>query len=204
MGWYDWFSLVYDPAIARLYRAHRRAAADALALTSDCTVLDLPCGTGQSLLPLTERLEEGRYVGVDLSAGMLARARRRPTDASVLWLQRDATLLSAADLAEAAGEPIQIDRLHIFLGLSAIPGWEAAFDNLWGLLRPGGRCVVVDVHADPPGLQGRMVQLIARADLRRRCWEPLSERGSGFERTTLSTDAAHGGELWMASADKPR
>lgn len=52
-----------------------------------------------------------------------------------------------------------MDRLHLLLGLSAFPRWEEAFATLWSVLAPGGRCVVVDVHADPLSFQGRMVNL---------------------------------------------
>ncbi len=204
MGWYDWFSIFYDPAIARLYAPYRVIAADALRIEPGACVLDLPCGTGQSLPLLLERVEQqGRYVGLDLSAGMVARAQRRTESARASIAQLDVHDLDAARLQTIVGEPVAIDRIHVFLGTSAIVRWGEAFDRLWRLLRPGGRCVFVDVHADPPGLQGRMVERIARADLRRRGREPLAERGEGFERTILSTDAVHGGALWMACADKP-
>ena len=50
------------------------------------------------------------------------------------------------------------------LGLTAFPEWEAAFDHLWALLAPGGRMAIVDVHAARPDFQGKMVNLVARAD----------------------------------------
>ena len=48
-----------------------------------------------------------------------------------------------------------------------------------------------------------MVQWIARADLRRRFWEPLEHRGVGFALEDLPFDRRHGGQIMMASADKP-
>ena len=71
------------------------------------------------------------------------------------------------------------------------------------LLAPGGRCVVVDVHNARPGLQGHLVNLLAGADIRRRSWEPLEGVGSGFARRALPSQPLHGGELFLATAEKP-
>lgn len=204
MGWYDWFAMLYDPALETVYRRYRRAAAEALDLDAGMTVLDVPCGTGQSFKPLIERVQPaGAYVGVDLSRGMLARATLRGrSHQGAYFVQADAGSVGSSILVER-GLPEQVDRLHIFLGLTTFDGWSEAFDNLWSLLRPGGRCVVVDVYAEEPGLQGRLVQLMAQAQLRRRAWEPLEAVAEGFDRQVISTDAVHGGELWLACGRKP-
>lgn len=214
MGWYDLFSYVYDRSLEPLYREARGLAAEALHLAPGLTVLDAPTGTGQSLVELARPvLPGGRVIGADVSAGMLARATARVEAAglsNVTLLQSDVHAVSEAawaGLAEApAGSPAragQVDRLHIFLGLSAFPRWEAAFDALWARLVPGGRCVVVDVHADPLGFQGRMVNLVARADIRRETWAPLQRAGVNFTRHDLPSKKEHGGQLFLAAADKP-
>lgn len=204
VGWYDWFSLLYDPALEAVYRRYRRAAAEALDLSAGMTVLDVPCGTGQSFKALYDRVQPGgAYVGVDLSSGMLARARLRGrSKQGAYFVEADAGSLDGASLVER-GLPEQVDRLHIFLGLTTFDGWSDAFQTLWALLRPGGRCVIVDVYAEQPGLQGRIVELMAQATLRRRAWEPLAAVAEGFDRQVLSTDAVHGGELWLACGRKP-
>jgi ubiquinone/menaquinone biosynthesis C-methylase UbiE len=201
MGWYyDVFSSFYDSSLEPLYREQRKAAAAALQLSDGDVVLDLPCGTGQSF----DELTAARVVGVDASAGMLRKARARAERLGMepVLLQADARTLSADELS-AAGAPANIDRLHIFLGLTAFPDWTDAFANLWGLLRPGGRCVVVDVHADPLTFQGRMVNLVARADIRRRFWEPLEAVAEGYERSELPSLPDHGGQLYLCAGNKP-
>lgn len=201
MAWYDVFSRFYDASLEPLYREQRARAVDALRVTTASRVLDLPCGTGQSFGPLRKRLPaEGHVVGVDLSPGMLREARRRIEReglANVSLLEKDALTVEHADLG---GAP---DRLLVFLGMSVFPDHEAVFAHLWSLLAPGGRCVIVDVHAEAPGFQGKMVEWMARADLRRRSWEPLERVGTGFVREDLPQDARHGGRIMMASADKP-
>ncbi len=207
MGWYDWFASFYDRSLEPLYRDARAAAVTALAAEPGQVVLDLPCGTGQSFDRLAPAVgPRGLLIGVDFSAGMLTQARRRarryePTQISLQ--QRDVHEVDAGSLAAATGRPVTLDRLHIFLGLTAFPRWEAAFERLWDLLAPGGRCVVVDVHNAHPGLQGHMVNLIARADLRRETWRPLERRAIHYEYVELPAKHAHGGQIFLASGDKP-
>ena len=42
-----------------------------------------------------------------------------------------------------------------------------AFERVWDLLAPGGRMVILDAHTEKLSFQGRMVNLTARADIRR-------------------------------------
>jgi ubiquinone/menaquinone biosynthesis C-methylase UbiE len=200
MSWYDWFANVYDRSLERLYRDARVAAAAALRPAPDHTVLDLPCGTGQSFDVLAPVLTHGTLVGVDLSAGMLRRASARAARndwSHVRLLRSDVHALSTADVGA------RVDRLHVFLGLSAFPRWEQAFEHLWQLLAPGGRAVVVDVHAARLGLQGRLVNLVAGADIRRRTWEPLERLAINFTREDLPFRREHGGQIFLAAGDKP-
>jgi len=63
--------------------------------------------------------------------------------------------------------------------------------------------VIVDVHAERLGLQGFMVNRIARADIRRRFWEPLERVALRFERGDLPYRSEHGGQIMLATGDKP-
>lgn len=208
MPWYDVFSRIYDGSLEPLYREQRVAAADALDVRPGSVILDLPCGTGQSTPYLVERLgPHGRVVGVDLSAGMLREASRRVAVAgwtNVITAVADAQTLSQSQLDHAVGAPTRPDRLHIFLGMSVFPDHEAVFNHLWSLLAPGGRCVIADVHSARPNLQGLMVNAMAQADIRRRSWEPLQAVGEDFERRPLPSRWQHGGEMFLATAIKPR
>lgn len=201
MGWYDFFSSFYDRSLEALYRDARQSALDACNLQPGQRVLDLPTGTGQSLDLLAPAVSaQGSVVGVDGSQGMLARAQQRASRngwTQVTLVQRDVRELSAEGIGA------DFDCLHIFLGLSAFPEWERAFEKAWALLRSGGRCVLVDVHADPLGFQGRMVNWVARADLRRRTWTELERLGSEYQKRALPPKKDYGGELYLATAIKP-
>mgnify|MGYP006190788061 CR=1 FL=1 len=90
------------------------------------------------------------------------------------------------------------------LGLSAMPAWEAAFGHAFDLLRPGGRFVILDVHADARTLQTRLVELTARADLAREVWRPLERRCEDFRMDDLAAPAGvFGGRLFVASGTRP-
>jgi ubiquinone/menaquinone biosynthesis C-methylase UbiE len=198
MAWYDFFSRFYDASLEPHYREQRVLAAQALDVRPDSVILDLPCGTGQSFPHFAAC---ARLWGVDLSAGMLRQAQRRVDAAGwqhVRLLAADATTLAPDALDRRP------DRLHVFLGMSVFPDPRAVFQNLWSLLAPGGKCVIVDVHTDALTFQGRMVNWMARADIRRKFWEPLEEVGQGYSRTELPSKALHGGKIWLAAAHKPR
>lgn len=195
---YDLFATVYDPALERIYAPFRERAAAQLDIEPHHRVLDVPCGTGQSLAPLTRNLEtdgRGAYVGVDLSRGMLARARRRPSADRASWVHGDASRIELGDLG---GHPF--DRLHVFLGATVFDEPEATLAHLWSLLAPGGRLVLVDVHADRLTLQGRMVQLMAGATLSRRPERWIEALAGEVRREVLSESWVHGGTLYLLEA----
>lgn len=207
MSWYDVFSRFYDASLESLYADARVAAAEALRLQPGQVVLDLPCGTGLSFDVLAPAVgSEGRVVGVDSSAGMLARAHRRAASRGwpqVVTAQHDVHQFDA-DALRALTDRTDCDAVLVFLGLTAFDRWREAFERICSLLRPGGRAVVVDVFAERPSLQGKMVNLVARADIRRRVWEPLQRASDDFERRVLPARREYGGELYVASGSPRR
>lgn len=201
--WYDVFALSYDRQLERTYRPYRPRAVDALRLAPGATVLDVACGTGQNLPLLVAAVgPAGRVVGVDASAGMLRQARRRVERAgwtNVTLVEADAQAL-APDVAGAEA----VDGVIVALGLTAIPDWEGAFRRAFARLRPGGRFVIFDVHAERRTLQTRLVEWIARADLGRRVWAPLEAACPDFTREDTGAPArTFGGTLFVASGTKP-
>lgn len=70
MGWYDFFSRFYDHHLEGLYADARATATEALDLSAGMTVLDVPCGTGQSFDGIAPAIgDSGRLIGVDRSKG---------------------------------------------------------------------------------------------------------------------------------------
>ncbi|HKU39475.1 MAG TPA: methyltransferase domain-containing protein [Polyangiales bacterium] len=202
MAFYDVFANVYDASLERLYAPHRVLAAEALALEPSAIVLDVPCGTGQSFEVITKQLGPGGLLlGVDASAGMLRRARARSV-ANVCCVEGNAATLTLEQLASAAGRKVVPTRLHVFLGMSVFDDMQATFDNLWRLLAPGGSCVLVDVYTERLGVQGWLVNQIARADIRRKFWQPLEAVAQNFSRRDLPYERQHGGQIMLACGRK--
>lgn len=208
MSWYDTFSNFYDLAIESIYRPYRVQIAQALDPRPGQTVLIVACGTGQDFEQLQRRVgERGTIIGVDLSPGMLERARARSAKngwTNVRLLERDAAALTLADLEALTEGPVQVDRLLFALALSVLPGWERVFDAAFDLLAPGGRCAIFDIYADRWVPQKWYVETIARADLSRQVWTGLERRAVNFRRTELEGSAhIHGGAPILAVGDAP-
>ena len=145
---YDRLAPVYD-AVAAGYdlvgagRFHRRAVR-ALDLQPGDTAVDLCCGTGVNLPYLVEAVgPTGRVVGVDLSPGMLDRARRRVDDAG--WENVE---LVEADV-RAFGFPEPLHGVVSTFGLEMVPEHGAVVARAVAALTastsrfaPGGRIAV--------------------------------------------------------------
>ena len=122
-------------------------------------VLDLGCGTGVLLAEL-ERLRPGlRLVGVDLSHGMLTRARAR-LPSSVLLLQ-------------AAGEhlPLPADSRDVVVSVSSMHYWQDAprvVAEVHRVLHGDGRFIVTDWCRETLAMKAR--------DLRFRWLDPAHGR----------------------------
>lgn len=93
-------------------------------------VLDLGCGTGLGYEFCKETNPGLRYVGVDISAGMLAQFRR--THPGVELICADIRDLSASELG-------QFDVIvSFFISLSYVDSLYPVLQNLSGLIKPGG------------------------------------------------------------------
>ena len=77
MSLYDRISPIYD-LLSRSESRYRREALNMLDLKAGETLLEIGCGTGQTLLEAAPLLgENGLSLGLDQSAGMLVQARRK-------------------------------------------------------------------------------------------------------------------------------
>jgi demethylmenaquinone methyltransferase/2-methoxy-6-polyprenyl-1,4-benzoquinol methylase len=145
----------YDRAVAPLTARLREDAVARLALHEGARVLDLGCGTGLSLPLLRTAVgESGAVYGVDLSADMLAAARRRCSEAD--W--RNVHLIEAD--AESVELPESLDGLLGFY-TNDILFSPTALPRAFGFLRPGARVVVAGAKL-ARGWRGALVNPITR------------------------------------------
>ena len=143
-----------------------------LGLTGGESVLEIGCGTGALTLPLAEAVgEHGRVVAVDISEPMLGAARQKVGERGL----RNVTLLSG-DAQVFAFEPGAFDLATSRMGVMFFADPAAAFRNIKGGLKPGGRLVFA-------------------------CWAPLAENRHWL----ISYDVAlrHLGPPAPASTNEP-
>jgi SAM-dependent methyltransferase len=101
--------------------------------------LDLGCGTGVHTALLADRCAD--VLAVDLSAPMVAHARRHRDRSNIRWQVRD--------LHEVT--PAEDGRFDVVLSaytLHHVPHFETALHHLRSLVRPGGLLLLVDIVDD--------------------------------------------------------
>ncbi|HYU67519.1 MAG TPA: methyltransferase domain-containing protein [Jatrophihabitantaceae bacterium] len=126
---------------AELHRYHERLRAAVDIGIADC-VLDIGCGTGQTTRDAARAAPSGSALGVDVSAPMLAEARRLSQGLrNISFVQADAQVHRFA--------PEQFDIAISRFGTMFFADPVAAFTNIGRALRPGGRLVqLVWQHRD--------------------------------------------------------
>jgi ubiquinone/menaquinone biosynthesis C-methylase UbiE len=105
-------------------------------------VLDIGCGTGQTTREAARAAAPGKALGVDLSASMLAVARRLSAEeglGNVSFEQVDAQVHRF--------EPGRFDVAISRFGVMFFDDMVAAFGNIGRALRPGGRLVLLTWQA---------------------------------------------------------
>jgi len=114
----------------------------ALGLKQGEHALDIGCGPGLLAYDMAKTVgSDGRVCGVDLSEPMLAMSRRRCLDRSWVEIKKaDATKLPFADDRFDAACAIQVYKF-----VQDIP---IALAELYRVLRPGGRAVILDTDYD--------------------------------------------------------
>ncbi len=150
----------------------------------DLRVVDLGCGPGVSTIELVRLRPDLHLAGLDLASRMLAQARRRSRSADlgdrpILWIQAD-----AVQLPFRSGS---VDALtgHSFLYL--LPDRPSALRECHRVLRPGGRLVLMEPHAQ--STSARQVLGVSR-DVRHLIsvglWRPFSQWHGQFTRASLA------------------
>ena len=133
----------------------RKRAVGQLKLRRGDRVLEVGCGTGRNFTYLREAVgPEGRIYGVDLSKGMLRRARK-------LCHRRQWTnvVLIEADAANYASQEL-FDGVVFSFSYNVMPHHRSVLRQVWKQLRPGGRLVIVDARL-PPGFFGKLIRPFA-------------------------------------------
>lgn len=158
----------------------RRKGVDALGLGAGDRVLEIGVGTGRNLPYLVDAVgPTGTVIGVDLSAGMLAEARKLLARQG--WSNVELIEGNAATV-EIEGE---VDAVLFSLAYSAIPpeSRASAAERGWEHLRPGGRLVVMDLGLTRTRLRpllapiAKLLDKLGPGDAYSRPWDDLARLG---------------------------
>lgn len=133
---FDRIAPVYDVMnrvmTAGLDRTWRRLTVEAVVQPGD-QVLDACCGTGD--LAVAAEREGGIVTGLDFSAEMLQRARRKSE--TVAWVQ--------GDLLDLPFEDASFDVATVGFGVRNVADLAAGLRELRRVLRPGGRLAILEI-----------------------------------------------------------
>jgi ubiquinone/menaquinone biosynthesis C-methylase UbiE len=162
---YDSMAVDYDrnlglqsSRLGRYQEGVRKRAVAALQLKPGQTVIDVGCGTGASFARLIAAVgRNGRVVGVDQSAGMLAVATKRIADEGWTNVELIEDPVEEAKLPDADAA--------LFFFTHDLMRTPAALDNVITAVRTGGRLVAAG--AKRPSLWLAPIALIAGRIMRR-------------------------------------
>ncbi|MEQ2007090.1 MAG: bifunctional demethylmenaquinone methyltransferase/2-methoxy-6-polyprenyl-1,4-benzoquinol methylase UbiE [Limisphaerales bacterium] len=140
------YDLINDLQSLGLHRCWKRRLLQLAAVKPGESALDLCCGTGDVALALAE--SGARVAGLDFSAPMLAVAKARMSEVR--------NPKSKAGVEEANPQFLQGDALHtpfpdacfdvvtISYGLRNLASVDEGLREMWRVLKPGGRLLVLD------------------------------------------------------------
>ncbi len=197
---YDITSHVYGLIGYRL-NDYRLCGIEALRLHPGDTVVEIGCGTGANFARLERAIgPTGAIVGVDLSPGMLDRARsrvRREGWSNVTLVESDAARYAF---------PERVNAVFSTFALTLVPSYDDVIQRGADALVPGGRFVVVDFKAPgswPEPAVRAIVPLLrpfgATLDLRaRHPWESLAKHLN-----LVAMEERYLGTTYIAAGEKP-
>ena len=143
---YEWLAPSYD-LTANLYQLvgfretkYRRRAVAELDLRPGQTVVELCCGTGLNFGLIEEKIgPTGRLIGVDMTEGMLRRARRRVAKRG--WNNVE---LIRHDVGSFEF-PANVDRVISTFALTLVPEFDEVIARARRALSPDGKLVLLDL-----------------------------------------------------------
>ena len=101
-------------------------------------VLDLACGTGDITFLLARQLDSrGKALGVDITPEMVERARGK-------GLHEPRVHFETGDICELSYANASFDRITVGYGVRNVPEIPRLLDEVFRLLRPGGRFLSLD------------------------------------------------------------
>ena len=201
--YYNKFSRVYDLVSSkRYYQEPRKFAIKEMSLDRNQIILNIPCGTGQNFEYFQkEMLKSGMIIGIDISEGMLMRAKDKVGKNgwdNIRLIREDATQINSNWVRKEFGQDLSFDSILCDLGLSGFPEWKLVIDNLISLLKPGGTLVIMDWYIEKRTLRGDFIRWIGKGEVNRPLWQYMKDNVSNFR----LVNSFKGGDMFVASGNK--
>lgn len=124
-------------------RHWRRAALDTLRPFAPQRMLDVATGTGDFALLAARRLRPQSLLGVDLSEGMMAVARRKVAEAGL----QEVISFQKEDCLHLSLPSDSFDAITVAYGIRNFQDLEQGLSEMLRVLRPGGRLVIIELTA---------------------------------------------------------
>lgn len=147
--------------------------------------VDLGSGRGNDVIRLAEEVGEQGYVyGIDISEGMIAKAKAN--------LDKFEVTNAEIIMADLENLPIEADKINVIISNCTInhaTNKQAVWNEVFRILKPGGRFVISDIYATSPIAEEFRNDPVAVAE----CWAGAVTRAeyltmleqAGFEKIQI-------------------
>jgi demethylmenaquinone methyltransferase / 2-methoxy-6-polyprenyl-1,4-benzoquinol methylase len=134
------YDLLNSVMSLRLHHRWRAYAVRKLELKANQKALDVCCGTGDFMAPLSKIVgDKGMVAGVDFCLPMLQKAVGKP------GTNGDGPRLSLGDACRLPVQSNAFDGVSVGWGIRNVPDIDGAHRELFRVLKPGGRFVSLDM-----------------------------------------------------------
>jgi phosphatidylethanolamine/phosphatidyl-N-methylethanolamine N-methyltransferase len=133
---YSNYAGVYDHIFGKIFHESRESAVRNLGVRPGERILEVGIGTGLSL-PLYP--EHCRVVGIDLSPGMLEKARARAAQFALRHVE-----LHQMDAGRMSFEDDSFDTVMAAYVVTAVPDYRSVVSEMIRVCRPGGRIIMLN------------------------------------------------------------
>jgi len=141
---YDRLARVYDLWGFLTETKARKRALELAAIQDGQQVLEVAAGTGLAFVELVRSNPNGRNIGLDISAGMLAKAKKRLGNAGAVNFEL--LVASAYDIPEKDAAFDVVLNNYMF-DLLDEQDWPRAITEFYRVLKPGGNLVLANMTA---------------------------------------------------------
>jgi phosphatidylethanolamine/phosphatidyl-N-methylethanolamine N-methyltransferase len=152
---------VYDLVFGAVFDRGRQAAIAAADRVGG-RILEVGVGTGISLPGYSS---QNRIIGIDLSEAMLRKAQRRVAELSLTNVEQ----LEVMDAEHLSFSDASFDVVVANHVISTVPNPEAALDECFRILRPGGEMILLSRIGADAGLR-HLIELSLQPIVRRLGW----------------------------------